>query len=272
VSSIRVRTDVQSRLSRRRTGEIVAEELRRQIVDGELADGELLPGQMHLVERFQVSLVSLREGLRILESEGLVSIRRGNRGGAVVHAPAETSAAYMLGLVLQSNSVRLDDLEAALRELEPSCAALAAARPDRAKTIVRELNKINDSTAGNLSDGAQFMELGLEFHHAIVRGCGNLTMVTVMGSLEALQHNSEQEWLDYAHAKSIYPSMPERRATLNAHIKLTEAIERGDEQGARRVAARHLPHSQAVHRLQPEEDRRVRALSPQEMKRLKQRP
>jgi hypothetical protein len=68
-----------------------------------------------------------------LETEGLVSVRRGNRGGAVVHAPAKASAAYMLGLLLQSDYVPLADLGTALQELDPMCAALAAKRPDRGK-------------------------------------------------------------------------------------------------------------------------------------------
>ena len=87
--------EARRRLSARRTAEIVADELRRQIIDGELADGDLLPRQELLVEQFNVSLVSLREALRILETEGLVSVRRGNRGGAVVHAPAKASGPTM---------------------------------------------------------------------------------------------------------------------------------------------------------------------------------
>jgi DNA-binding transcriptional regulator YhcF (GntR family) len=65
------------RLSSRRTAEIVADELRQQIIDGRLADGDLLPGQKQLVEHFNVSLVSVREALRILETEGLVSVNVG---------------------------------------------------------------------------------------------------------------------------------------------------------------------------------------------------
>ncbi len=128
MTALGIGPDPRRRLSAPRIAEIVADELRRQIIDGELADGDLLPRQEVLVEQFNVSLVSLREALRILETEGLVSVRRGNRGGAVVHAPAKTSAAYMLGLRLQSESVELGDLGMALQELEPACAALAAQR------------------------------------------------------------------------------------------------------------------------------------------------
>ncbi|MGA8251891.1 MAG: GntR family transcriptional regulator, partial [Mycobacterium sp.] len=147
MTALGIGPDARRRLSAPRIAEIVADELRRQIIDGELSDGDLLPRQEVLVEQFNVSLVSLREALRILETEGLVSVRRGNRGGAVVHAPAKTSTAYMLGLLLQSESVAVADLGFALQELEPACAALAARRPDRADTLVPELKKVNDAMA-----------------------------------------------------------------------------------------------------------------------------
>src|SRR3984957_1908953 len=148
--------EVRRRLSARRTAEIIADELRRQIIEGELSDGDLLPRQEVLVEQFNVSLVSLREALRILETEGLLSVRRGNRGGAVVHAPAKASAAYMLGLLLQSDYVPLVDLGTALQALAPMCAALAARRPDRGETLVPRLKELNNLWAEHIEDGTEF--------------------------------------------------------------------------------------------------------------------
>lgn len=258
-------TEAHRRLSSRRTAEIVADELRQLIVEGKLAEGDLLPGQKQLVEQFNVSLVSVREALRILETEGLVSVRRGNRGGAVVHAPAKASAAYMLGLVLQSDSVPITDLRAALVELEPSCAALAARRPDRATTLIPELTKINDAMAENIDDGARFSEIGRQFHHRLALGCGNHTMIVVMGSLEALWTSQEQEWFEHAEQQNFYPTLPKRRAALNAHIKLTEAIAAGDVDRARRLAYRHVGESQT--HASDGTDRRIRAVSPQAMSR-----
>src|SRR5882672_10535252 len=194
MTTLGIGPEARRRLSARRTAEIVADELRRQIIDGELADGDLLPRQEVLVSQFNVSLVSLREALRILETEGLVSVRRGNQGGAVVHAPTKASAAYMLGLVLQSEHALLSDLGTALRDLEPTCAVLAAERFDRNDTIVPELRRVNADMAESLDDGPVFTDLGRSFHDALVRGCGNATMMAVVGSLEALWSSHEQRW------------------------------------------------------------------------------
>ena len=269
MTAMGVRAETHRRLSARRTAEIVADELRRQIIEGELADGDLLPGQRQLVEHFNVSLVSLREALRILEAEALVSVRRGNRGGAIVHAPAKTSAAYMLGLVLQSDSVRVSDLQSALEALEPSCAALAARRPDRNETLVPELMRINESMAESLSDVMKFTDIGRDFHHAITRGCGNHTMIAVMGSLEALLLSSEQQWVSRAEAAGSLPGLPKRRSTLNAHIRLTDAIAAGDADRVRRLASSHIKSTQVLSRLVLDPDQRIRALSPRSLSRYR---
>ena len=73
MTTLGIGPEARRRLSARRTAEIVADELRRQIIEGELSDGDLLPRQEILVEQFNVSLVSLREALR----SGSAEIRTG---------------------------------------------------------------------------------------------------------------------------------------------------------------------------------------------------
>src|SRR5699024_457952 len=75
------------RLRWRRLAETVADQIRGRILAGELAEGDVLPKESELRRQYPVNVQSLREALRILESEGLVRVRRGNRGGAVVHRP-----------------------------------------------------------------------------------------------------------------------------------------------------------------------------------------
>ena len=103
----------------------------------------MLPKQDQLISEFQVSRPSFREALRILESEGLISVRRGNVGGAQVHAPTPENAARTLGLVLQARNVALDDLAAALAVIEPACAAHSAQRQDRNAVLVPLLRELN---------------------------------------------------------------------------------------------------------------------------------
>ncbi len=239
--------------------------MRRQIIEGKLADGTVLPRLEELVKRYKVTLVAMREALRILEAEGLISVRRGNRGGAVVHAPNETYAAYMLSLVLQCNGVELGDLGSMLRELEPSCAALAAARPDRSATVVAPLGALNRAMADSLKDAAAFTDIGRQFHDQLVRGSGNSTMVAVVGTLETLWTGHEQLWAEQTTAAGAYPSLAEREAALRAHVRITDVIEAGESDHARSLAARHL-HDTQSHLLSTDSSRKIYAIRPREMR------
>src|SRR5690348_4154905 len=93
---LRARAD-HARARAPRTAEVVADRLRDAILRGEMT---VLPRLDDLVRRFGVGPNAVREAMRILETEGLITIRRGNVGGGDVHLPDSGRVAYMLGLVL----------------------------------------------------------------------------------------------------------------------------------------------------------------------------
>src|ERR1700726_3871307 len=111
-----------------KTAELVAAELRRKIVRGELAEGDALPSEATLMAEFAVSRPTLREAFRVLESESLISIRRGARGGARVQLPNGNVAAGYAGLVLEYRGTTLQDVYDARTFIEAPCAALPAHR------------------------------------------------------------------------------------------------------------------------------------------------
>lgn len=227
-----------------RIAEMVADILRNRIVDGDLADGDLLPKQDDLLAEFRVSRPSIREAMRILETEGLVSVRRGNIGGAEVHAPKARNAAYMLGLVMQSQHVTLTDVAAALRILEPACAALAATRADRGTAVVPDLRRLNEEAEAELGDGPTFTRLARRWHATMVESCGNQTLIILVGTLEAVWSHHESVWADHIAAQGEYPGVKARRLVLRSHVKITEAIAMGNDEQAHRAARRHLDESQ----------------------------
>ena len=73
-----------ARLQQLSLAERLADELRERILDGRLIDGSVLPKQDEIVEQFGVSKPSAREAFCILETEGLITVRRGSIGGSVV--------------------------------------------------------------------------------------------------------------------------------------------------------------------------------------------
>ena len=224
---------------------MVADILRTRIVDGALPDGSMLPKQDDLIDEFQVSRPSFREALRILENEGLISVRRGNVGGAQVHSPTAENAARTLGLVLQARQVELDDLAGALAVIEPACAAHCANQPDRHASLVprlRELNRLAREVP--VEDPLGAARGAAEFHNEIINGCGNATLVIVIGALEQLWSLHERAWADFSHESGGEPDFELRESVLAAHEAITDAIDAGDPALAHRVAASHLATTQ----------------------------
>ncbi len=232
-----------TQLRQPRLAEMVADILRERIVGGALIDGDNLPKQEDLLEEFSVSKPSIREALRILETEGLISVRRGNLGGAVVHVPQSHDAAYMLGLVLQSKHVALDDVGVALLNLEPACAALCTERDDRA-TFIPYLRMVYEHGVAALGNEIEFVLQMRLFHEAIVSWCGNETMKTVVGALENLWSAKEKAWARAAAESGAYPDLEMRESGLKAHARILALMEKGDAEGVTRASYRHLCVSQ----------------------------
>src|SRR5439155_10979415 len=101
--------------------ELVAQQLRRQIVSAELSEGDALPSEAALMAQFGVSRPTLREAFRVLEAEGLITVRRGAHGGARVRTPNDDAAGRYAGLVLEYRGATLSDVYDARNIIEPPC-------------------------------------------------------------------------------------------------------------------------------------------------------
>jgi DNA-binding FadR family transcriptional regulator len=229
-----------------RLAEIIADRLRDDILTGRLKEGDVIANQERLFSEYRVSPPALREAMRILETDGLITVRRGNVGGAVIHAPSPQRAAQMIAMVLQSRSTSPSEISTALRQLEPICAQLCASREDRATTVVPVLREIVARQAANLDDGAQYLRHSSDFHSHLVSLCGNEPMIVVIGALEAIWSAHESlVWQRSADGIDVEggtaaPRAKTRRAALREHEKLVEEIERGNSGRAAALASSHL--------------------------------
>ena len=118
--------EVGARLRVPKMAELVAGDLRRRILRGELVENDALPSESALMQRFGVSRPTLREAFRVLESESLISVRRGAHGGARVHPPNADAAARQTALVLEYLGVSMQDVYEARGVIEPGCVAMLA--------------------------------------------------------------------------------------------------------------------------------------------------
>jgi GntR family transcriptional repressor for pyruvate dehydrogenase complex len=226
-----------------RLAEQVADHLRRGIISGDIADGGALPKVDDLLRSYPVSKPTLREAMRILEAEGLITVRRGRFGGCIVHRPTPANLGYTLGLVLAAKQVTIDDVAVALRHVEPACAALCAGRRDRARAVVPKLRALHKRYVRLADDVVAAVAVSRQFHEALVGLCGNQSLIAMAGALESLWSSHEQSWANRV-ADTGEVTLEHRRHAGDTHLRIIELIADGAAEAVRELVAEHLAAAQ----------------------------
>ncbi len=241
MTSLRAAPRSDGQLQVPRAADLVADRIRELIVTGQLADGERLPSLDGLLDEFGISGPTMREALRMLESEGLITVQRGKVGGAIVHRPSYTSAATTMALVLRSHDTEIADVARSLAILERECAVLCARRTDRERTVVPALRELNEK-ARSLVDAEEltFTEAMTAFHEELMRGCGLATLALATRAVGAIWLVSVRQWAAANGAQGTFVTHEERVAWLDRQARLVELIEVADEAGVAEMMTEHF--------------------------------
>ena len=215
--------------------ELLAQRLRRQIVRGELTEGDALPSEAELMAQFGVSRPTLREALRVLESEGLISLGRGVHGGARARTPRGDVAARYAGLVLEFRGTTLEDVYEARNSIEPPCAALLARK--RTQADLERLREAHDAASKVVDDTNTLVWVHSEFHRVMIDLAGNQTMSVLSAMVRHI--------IDRATFRQVRPGAGsgDIRSLSNAfkaHELLIECVEARDADAAEALWSEHL--------------------------------
>jgi GntR family transcriptional regulator, transcriptional repressor for pyruvate dehydrogenase complex len=174
-----------------RAFEAVVAQLRAGITEGRLRPGDRLPATQTLARDFGVSRNAVLEALRVLERSGLVTIRRGSRGGAFVRALNGDELTDHLFLMMEID-VPVNDMVEVRRLVEGSTAAWAAERATSAE--IDGIGQIVQQWEGFLAEGEEddrwLAALGVDvrFHLAIADAAHNAAAAAfVRGLVGSLQ-------------------------------------------------------------------------------------
>jgi GntR family transcriptional repressor for pyruvate dehydrogenase complex len=224
------------RTSVREKPQQIADELRQLIVQGELSEGESLGHEPDLVDRFGVSRPSLREALRILEAEGLVSVKRGVLGGVIVHQPNERMTARTAALVLQARNVSLADVHDARSMIEPFAARLVASSRSR-KSAAAELRRLTAEQLEVIDDPEAFGRANSAFHGRLVELAGNQTLSIVAEMLNEIVARAVAAVSQPDEGKDTSAT---RLRGLSSQARLAALIEEGDAAEAEAHWTKHM--------------------------------
>jgi GntR family transcriptional regulator, transcriptional repressor for pyruvate dehydrogenase complex len=221
-----------------KTAELIAIDLRTRIVRGELRAGDALPPETLLMTQFGVSRPTLREAFRILETESLIAVRRGARGGAYVLAPDRAVAARYVGLLLQIGGTTIDDVHHARAVLEAACAArLARTRTRRDLLDLRACVEDLRAVSGAAPDPALWARHASRFHDLVLQRCGNRTLAVQCGVLQDIVATHAGRGPDRPGA--VQQAELARRL-LRSYARLADLVEARDADGAERHWRAHV--------------------------------
>lgn len=188
--------------------------------------GDRLPPERVMLEKYDVGRGTLRESLRFLELQGVITLKPGPGGGPVVVQPDATSLATSLTLLLQFANAPFRTIAEARLGLEPMMSQLAAER--MTEVHLADLLDSVETMHDNLGNEAMFLEENKRFHDVIARGSGNAMFGYLVDALLGILDGS-----------AIGIDYPERRRTAvhQAHLRIYETIAARDPQAA--AAAMH---------------------------------
>ena len=133
---------------------------------------------------FGVSRPTLREAVRVLESERLVEVRRGSRTGARVRVPGPEIVARPAGLLLELSGATIADVMVARAGIEPIAVRLLAEAATPAAYDELEEMLVHDVRAG--WESGRLAETTGEFHRRLVELSGNATLTIIAGMLHEI--------------------------------------------------------------------------------------
>jgi GntR family transcriptional regulator, transcriptional repressor for pyruvate dehydrogenase complex len=225
----------------------IAQRIVDDITDGDLAPGTKLAGERDMLARFGAGRGTLRESLRFLEMNGVITVKAGPQGGPIVSDQDGQDFARVLGLFLQLRNVPFKHLVAAREVLEPELAGLAAEHIT--PTLAAPIKDSIDGMRAFLDDEQNFLAENDRFHAAVATAAGNELFTLLISSLHAITDGVPL---------GIGYSRRRREAVLTAHEAVYTAIAEGDAEGARWAMRRHMREFRAYVQLHfPVIDERV---------------
>jgi DNA-binding FadR family transcriptional regulator len=225
-----------------KTALLLARRIVGEITDRGLAPGATLPPESEMLAEYGVARGTLREALRFLESQGILTIKPGPGGGPVVTEPDPRYLASTLGLMLQVTRAPYRTVLEARQIIEPALAARAAQVVSAEQA--RALRESVDAMRVAVGDEDAFLAENDRFHALIAAVAGNELFEQLMASLS---------WIMDGTAVGVdYPRGPQENVVAR-HRAIADAIAAGDAARAEAEMRGHIDeYAQYLDRRYPE--------------------
>jgi GntR family transcriptional regulator, transcriptional repressor for pyruvate dehydrogenase complex len=212
-----------------KTAMLIAQRIVRDALRDRLRPGDLLPAERLMLERYGIGRGTLREALRLLEFQGVITLKPGLGGGPMLQDPDPSHLASTFVLLMQMKSAPFRTIVEVRSAIEPMISSLAATgmTDDAIAELGESISKMRD----NLADQDIFFESNRSFHDIIAWSSGNPLFSYIVDSLLSIMDGTVIG-IDYPSAR--------RKAILKAHSEIYKAIADRDPAAASRRMQEHL--------------------------------
>lgn len=216
-------------LRRTKTAVVVAQKLVEEISTNDYQPGTKLPPEREMLQRYSVGRGTLRESLRFLELNGVITVKPGPGGGPTLATPDAHDLASTLGLFLELQHTSFAAILEVRETLEPAIAAMAAVRQD--ESIIAAVGRSVEQMVEHITDLDLFLRENERFHHLVAAAAGNPVFTLLVGSLDAIADGSKF---------GISFPITRRKAVAAAHEEIHLALKSGDPEQSAKVMSSHV--------------------------------
>lgn len=221
--------NINGRSRPQKTAMLIARRIVDDIRRNSYRSGARLPAEKQMLEEFQVGRGTLRESLRFLELQGVISLKPGPGGGPTVEKPDASNLATTLVLMLQFENAPFRSIVETRVTLEPTLARLAAERMTGQQ--LRQVAQSVDRMRENIDDREIFLDANRQFHHLVAWSSGNPLFGFMVDALLGI--------IDGTPIGADYP-VQRRVAVLRAYTGIVDALSAHDGDGSMEAMGAHL--------------------------------
>jgi GntR family transcriptional regulator, transcriptional repressor for pyruvate dehydrogenase complex len=212
----------------------VVNQIQDAILDGKLSRGDVLPSERELRVMFNTSRGTLREALRVLEERGLIEIKLGVHGGAIVRGANAEQVTRSLARLIRSQQISLDHLAEFREGIEGNVASLAAQRAtlqdsERLQTLLAKARAAIDQDP---IDRETFLAADRQLHQELAVITGNAIYIFVIQTIHENIHRYYDRYLSI--------NATEFQENFQDLYDLSRAVTTGSADEARLLAQSHV--------------------------------
>lgn len=214
--------------------ERIVEQIEDALARGELKPGQRLPSERELVTQFGTSRATVREALRVLESNGLVRSRPGDPNGPEVLPFTSGGLEKQMRRLARTDQLTLSQLLVSRMMLDSTANRLAATL--RTPEQLAEMEAAIAAMRAAIDVGYEaFSEADFAFHEAVAQASGN--MLIQVGNSVVRDTVLSLISGKIAHARNSKALM---RTSLTHHEQVLDAIRDGDAPAAAHASLHSL--------------------------------